>query len=595
MPQIQKLSIDTFYAIVEAAHILEAPDTAMSSTSEIPDQATILQQQDLLAAHRERLAILLRQHAQLGTYTPPHIIIDIRETQARLLPIKAWLRAAGVPIADEPNDDLQVSVDSLPSARHQLRAPVGDFVGRTSEITQLIAALHRATDTGGVAAITGVQSMGGIGKTELAYVVAQQVRDAFPDAQIVLPLRGSSATPMLPEQALQSVIRAFTPDSQLPNDLVTLESLYRAQLHTKRVLILADDAHDTAQVRPLLPPSGCALLVTSRLRFTLPGMTTIDLEQLPLLEAIQLLRTIYPSLTEDETAALTQACGYLPLALRISASLLHNTPALTVADYLVQLTDERQRLTSLRDPDDPQLDVAATLTLSYAQLDPSAQAVFRQLGTLVADFATTLALAVARIPDDEDATATLHVLLRRNLVMYDVVRQRWRLHDLVRDAARQRLEAAGEAETVEWRYARVALQIAMQSQEQYQGGGEQTLLGLSLFDTERAHIDAARRWAQRHSESPEGDQLLLDTALATCSFEELRYDWRHESIPQWEATRAAAQRLGDRVKEGYALGYLGSIYHDLGETHTAIIYYEQALAIAHQLGNRLSEHPTAWA
>src|SRR6185295_19949820 len=126
--------------------------------------------------------------------------------------------------------------------------------------------------TEGVAAISGVQGMGGIGKTELAYVVAQHLRNTFPDAQIVLALHGSSATPLPPEQALQTAIRAFLPDAKLPSELPALEMLYRAQLHAKRVLILADDARDAAHVRALLPPAGSALLITSRTRFRLAGM-----------------------------------------------------------------------------------------------------------------------------------------------------------------------------------------------------------------------------------------------------------------------------------------------------------------------------------
>jgi hypothetical protein len=61
---------------------------------------------------------------------------------------------------------------------HQLRAPVADFIGREREIDKLVQALGAAT--GAAAAISGVRGMGGIGKTELAYAVAQRLKGNFP-------------------------------------------------------------------------------------------------------------------------------------------------------------------------------------------------------------------------------------------------------------------------------------------------------------------------------------------------------------------------------------------------------------------------------
>ena len=60
-----------------------------------------------------------------------------------------------------------------------------------------------------------------------------------------------------------------------PADWQTFE---RHLLHDKKVLVLADNARDAAQVRPLLPPPGCLLLVAARTRFTLPGLAAIDLD-----------------------------------------------------------------------------------------------------------------------------------------------------------------------------------------------------------------------------------------------------------------------------------------------------------------------------
>jgi tetratricopeptide (TPR) repeat protein len=472
--------------------------------------------------------------------------------------------------------------------RHQLRAPVADFVGRAGEITELVAALTTALADGYGTIISGVQGMGGIGKTELAFAVAHQLRGAFPNAQIVQPLYGSSPTPLTAVQALQAVIRAFTPEARLPEDLPALEQHYRSLLHGQRALILADDAADAAQVRPLIPPSGCVLLITSRQRFVLPGMRTVQLEQLDEAEAVALLRRLAPRLDAEEAWALAHSCGYLPLALRVCGSILHTTAALPVADYLAGLADERRRLDQLRDPDDPQLDVAAALAQSYARLDAAAQSVFRQLGVLVADFAIDLARAVVAAPD-VDVTAMLHHLLRRNLVMYDAGRDRWRLHDLVRDLARRELERAEKWVPTMWRYARATMQIAQEVERQYKVGGDNALAALTRFDTERPHIDVARRWVAEQAGTPEGDQLLLNAVTTMLYIGLLRYDARSERIPLWERARSAAQCLNDQHAERRALNNLGLAYADVGETRKAIGYYQQALIIACEIGDREGE------
>jgi hypothetical protein len=151
------------------------------------DQEAIDQQQKLLVQQRHRLALLHEQQAKLGAYTPPYVVIDIREAQAAIGSIKAALRAGGALVEDAPIDDASlaaVATQAAPSL-HRLRAPVGDFVGRAAEIDQLVQALLTAAHTGAAAAISGVRGMGGIGKTELAYVVANQLKPLFPDAQLV--------------------------------------------------------------------------------------------------------------------------------------------------------------------------------------------------------------------------------------------------------------------------------------------------------------------------------------------------------------------------------------------------------------------------
>jgi tetratricopeptide (TPR) repeat protein len=500
---------------------------------------------------------------------------------------------AGRDIDKRQGTFIEGSMVILPSAPgpaqalHQLRAPVADFVGREGAVARLVAALRTGRD-GRAAAISGVRGMGGIGKTELAYAVANQLQVDYPDAQLVLELRGASDTPLSPAQALQRVIGTFWPAEKLPEELSALQALYRTVLAGLRVLILADDARDSAQVRPLLPPVGCALLVTSRQRFLLDGMLPVDLDQLSEKASVQLLRGICARLDEAQAQQLAVLCGCLPLALRISAGILVTNPARPVARYLTQLTDERQRLRHMRSLDDPERDVAAVLHLSYATLDQPTQSSFRQLGVLAADADLTL---IAAVLDQEigQAETVLEHLLHRSLVEYDETRERWGMHDLVRVFALERLAKVGEEHTLRLRYVRQVIRVIAQAEQRYRVGGTGVLEGLARFDQERTHREAVREWLWAQPSSPENDALVWDEAGATPYIEELRDPVRAVRVPRWNQVMGVARRHGDRLGEGAALGNLGGAYQALGEAHRAIGCFEQCLVIAQEMGDRRGE------
>ena len=78
---------------------------------------------------------------------------------------------------------------------HQLPAPPGDFTGREAELAELCERL------GAGATISGLQGMGGVGKTALALKVAEALMPRYPDAQFFLDLRGTS-TPLSPAEAM---------------------------------------------------------------------------------------------------------------------------------------------------------------------------------------------------------------------------------------------------------------------------------------------------------------------------------------------------------------------------------------------------------
>jgi tetratricopeptide (TPR) repeat protein len=464
---------------------------------------------------------------------------------------------------------------------HQLRAPVGDFVGRGKEIDDLLATLRG----GGNAAISGISGMGGIGKTELALYVAERLRDAYPDAQLFLEMRGTEAAPRDPSDALASCIRGFAGlEQRLPDDLEELKRLYLSTLEGKRALILLDNAYDNAQVRPLLPPKGSALLVTSRETIPIPGMRRVTLEELRPVEARELLTGIAPRVAQDVADRICFLCGYLPLAVRAAASLLDVTVDLDAADYAAQLSDERTRLERIGTDPLIGVSVEASFNLSYARLTPDAARVFRCLAVFPATFD---AVAEEAICEDENHKH-LSELVRRNLVLFNADTRRYRLHDLARLFADSRLSET-ERRAGLMHHAEQYLRVLAKCKELYKRGGDAIKDGLALFDAERRNVEAGQEWACRHSgEDETAARLCNEYPDAGVYVLTLRHHPR-ERILWLEAGLAAARQLKDRAAEGGHLGNLGLAYAALGETRRAVEFHEQYLAIVREIGDRRGE------
>lgn len=246
---------------------------------------------------------------------------------------------------------------------HQLPAPPADFTGRETELNELLAKL----ETGGVT-ISGLQGMGGIGKTALALKLAERLTPRYPDAQFFLDLKGTSDKPLSPAEAMAHVIRAYHPTAKLPESETELKPLYQSVLHGQRALLLMDNARDGQQVLPLLPPATCLLLVTSRQHFTLPGLYAKDLNTLTPKEAGELLLAIAPRIGAA-AEAMAKLCDYLPHALRLAASALAEQIDLSPADYLTRLENTQTRLDL----------VEASLSLSYDLLHAETQKWWRLL------------------------------------------------------------------------------------------------------------------------------------------------------------------------------------------------------------------------
>jgi len=476
--------------------------------------------------------------------------------------------------------NIQQAASVAGNALHQLRAPVGDFVGREQEIENLISALLRNTR----ASITGISGMGGVGKTELVLMVADRLSNEYPDAQFFINLQGTDENARSPQEVMAICIRAFRgPEVKLPEDLDQLSQIYRSELSGKRVLLLLDNAADGKQVHPLLPPAGCALLITSRQAIALPAMTSFTLNPLTEREARELLLEIAPH-SMSAVDEICKLCGYLPLAIRAAGSLLRVTLDLTPSDYATQLKDERNRLERIGS-EGVEINVEASFNLNYARLAPEAARVFRSLAV----FPGTFDAAAAEIVCVDEDHVQLSDLVRRSLVLFDTNTKRYRLHDLARLFANAKLSADERAPASKGHAAHYMVVLSVAG-DLYQEGGEALVRGLELFDLEWGNIQAGHTWITAQGVEADKDLAQLGMAYPHIAYFllELRLHPR-ERIHWLEIALTAARRLDARAIEGYALGNLGIAYAELGETKRAIQYHEQDLTIERELGDRRGE------
>lgn len=334
-----------------------------------------------------------------------------------------------------------------------LPAAPADFTGRAAECERLITAVCPAGDQPGVP-LVAICGLPGAGKTSLALYAAHKVRAQFPDGQLWVQLSGASACPRQAGDVLGELLRTLgVHESAIPDAYSERAACYRSRLAGRRVLVVADDAATAAQVRPLIPgTAGCALLVTSRAY--LEGLDVAHLVPLDVMtpdDAASLLTRIVGShrvAGEPQAAGeLVQACGMLPLAVRIAATKLAARPSWPLAAMARRITGHNGGLITghnggLRELETADLSVRESIASSYKSLPDHPRRAFSLLARLgPADFAEWV---IGALLDEPDAADVIDELVGRSLLTPlgadSTGEPRYQLHDLLREYATERLD-----------------------------------------------------------------------------------------------------------------------------------------------------------
>jgi tetratricopeptide (TPR) repeat protein/transcriptional regulator with XRE-family HTH domain len=493
------------------------------------------------------------------------------------------------------------------AATRALPRDITAFTGRQAELTQLLGTLAAAAANGGVVGIHAIGGMAGVGKTTFAVHAAHRLAGDFADGQFFLPLHAHTRgqRPVDPADALASLLlTAGASAAQIPPGLEARASRWRDHVAGKKILLLLDDAASHDQVRPLLPgTAGSLVLVTSRRRLTaLEDAAVISLDTLSPGEAAALLARLAPRpgihAGDAAVGELTRLCGYLPLAIGMLASQLRHHPAWTAAQLAAELATARDRLALLRAEN---LSVSAAFGLSYADLTPAQQRLFRRLGLVPGPSIDAHAAAALDDSSVGQARRRLEELYEQHLLTEHAA-GRYQLHDLLREHARAlaTIDDPADRDAAAERLLNYYLHTALAAGQHLPAWDPvdsslpparppQCAPAISAPGQAATWLEAERANLQAATDHAIGSGQLRHAMLIPAAAADFLHYGGHldQALAMHKTALAAARQAGDRPGQARALMLLSRVRTN--DQASAIVGSRQALELYRQLGDRVGQ------
>jgi DNA-binding SARP family transcriptional activator len=269
--------------------------------------------------------------------------------------------------------DLQAQPDTLP-------ADIRDFTGRAEEMRLLT----EQAAVPGRPVLWVVEGTGGVGKTALSVHVGHQMAQRYPDARLILNFRAHDQyrEPLDPADALRELLTMLgVPAMRIPVTSRARAELWRAELASRRALVIFDDVTGPEQIRPLLPEDGdCLVIVTARQsQAGWDNARALALRVLPEDDATTLFTQIAGRAAghdPEQVARVSRLCDCLPLAIRLAASRVRSGAVASLPDLADELSEPARHGLG----GEVSQQVQASFDLSYRRLTEGERRFFRYLG-----------------------------------------------------------------------------------------------------------------------------------------------------------------------------------------------------------------------
>jgi len=501
--------------------------------------------------------------------------------------------------------------------RHNLPLQLTSFVGRETALVELGQLLARTR----LLSLTGAP---GVGKTRLALQLADEAADAYADGVWLVEL-APLADPGLVLQTVAHVV-GVQEEAGRPL-LVTLGEALRG----KQLLLVLDNCEHLIEAcaeladRLLRVCPHLEILATSREVLGIVGETawwvpslavpaesqpvaTDRLTSLGQSEAVRLFveraRASVPTfaLTERNAGAVVQICSRLDgiaLALELAAARVRVLSVEQLAARLDDALTERGQARSTepfrlltagsRVAMPRQQTLRATLDWSYQLLTDPERVLLRRLAVFAGGW--TMEAAERVVPDELDVHSSSSILpsdvldllvqlVNKSLVVADLhaEQQRYRLLEMVRQYAWEKLDEAGEEATLRHRHLAWLVALAETAQPNLRGPDED--LWLDRLERELDNLRVALAWSQQ---VPAEAESGLRLAGATWMFWYRR--WRLSEGRGWlePALAAATAPTAARI---WAIFGACALAHVQGDLDRAGVLADEGLALSEELGDR---------
>jgi predicted ATPase/class 3 adenylate cyclase len=565
---------------------------------------------------------------------------------------------------DRPEQIYQVAGDGLPRSfpplrslstrRSNLPVQLTSFVGREKELAEVEALTRRHR-------LVTLVGTGGTGKTRIMLEVAGRLLDEYPDGVWLAELAPLGD----PSQIMSEIARALGAP-EVPG--VPAASTVAAFLAEKRLLLLLDNAEHLVDGvagiadRLLAGAPGLHVLTTSREAlavageavFQLPSLSCpvapgtrhgsmlapSELETAAASEAVRLFTeraaAVDPTFTlrSDNAAPVAEICRRLdgiPLAIELAAA---RVSAMSPDEIAVRLGDRFRLLTGGRRTSVPrQQTLHALIDWSWDLLTADDRRLLRRLSVFRGGWTVPFAARIVgdgdEPVDEVDLVDGLTRLVDRSLLVVDRgTTTRYRMLETIRQYAREKLVASGEATSVSDRH--LAVFAALAAAAELPLHGPSMVDWLDRLDAEVDNLGAALEWSLEadpwsgvrmaqamlgywavrvlsedndarivaaveiaRSRAAVADADPIDLALAAKLMGEAARLWAmagraDQALPWAIDARAAADRSGDREAGLAALVGMGlaTVFSGLaGQAGTSIrAMFEEAVEVAEETG-----------